>query len=64
MGQRTGGGGHQAEAAGHLLRWPAQVEVVLGEIMIWSPPCDPGPNCGAPGSLPCCTDGFGDGGIK
>jgi hypothetical protein len=42
----------------------AEVEVVLGDIMIWSPPCDTGPNCGAPGSLPCCTDGFSDGGIK
>ncbi len=39
-----------------------EVEVVLGDIEMWSPPCDPGPSCGAPGSLPCCTDGFGDGG--
>ncbi|MFO0761788.1 MAG: hypothetical protein U0359_35430 [Byssovorax sp.] len=37
-----------------------EVEVVLGDTVMWSPPCDTGPNCGAPGSLPCCTDGKGD----
>ncbi|MEO7327722.1 MAG: hypothetical protein ABI193_04025 [Minicystis sp.] len=40
----------------------AEIEVILGDTEMWSPPCDTGPNCGAPGGLPCCTDGFGDGG--
>lgn len=43
----------------------AEVEIVLGETESWYPPCDTGPNCGAPGALPCCTDGtFGDAGTK
>lgn len=35
-----------------------EVELVLGDTQSWSPPCDPGPNCGAPGGLPCCSDGM------
>lgn len=39
-----------------------EVEVILGDEVPWSPPCDPTPNCGAPGGLPCCSDGI-DGGM-
>lgn len=41
----------------------AEVEVVLGDQVSWAPPCDTGPTCGQPGSLPCCTlsDGAGGG---
>lgn len=42
----------------------AEIELVLGDTEYWSPPCDPGSNCGTPGGLPCCTDGtFGDAGL-
>jgi hypothetical protein len=41
----------------------AEVEVVLGDTMEWSPPCDSSSTCGAPGGLPCCSDGFADGGL-
>lgn len=34
------------------------VEVVLGDTMPWSPPCDPSSTCGTPGGLPCCSDLF------
>ena len=36
----------------------AEVEVVLGAIEPWYPPCDENPDtCGVPGGLPCCTFG-------
>ena len=40
------------------IKHEGEVEVVLGETKIWSPPCDENPmTCGAPGGTPCCTLG-------
>ncbi len=34
----------------------AEVEVEIGDIEYWNPPCDPDPaTCGLPGGSPCCT---------
>lgn len=48
--------------ASMAVKHEGEVELVLGDTEPWSPPCDPGPNCGAPGGLPCCTDGSFNGG--
>jgi hypothetical protein len=32
-----------------------EIEVELGDVEIYSPPCSSDPGCGAPGGLPCCT---------
>ncbi|APR83179.1 Hypothetical protein A7982_08528 [Minicystis rosea] len=47
--------------AGLNVKHSVEVPVVLGDTMMWSPPCDTGPNCGTPGGLPCCSDGMNGG---
>lgn len=42
------------DASGAVLH-SSDVEVVLGDIEQWNPPCSTDPGCGAPGGLPCCT---------
>jgi hypothetical protein len=41
---------------GTTIKHAGEVELVLGEVEPWSPPCDPGPDCGQPGGAPCCYD--------